>query len=151
MATRLRTKKLIALDTFALPNFENTDSSEITTDSISKWLEKEPDLPSVQKIQLTSLTEACVRGVERCHLLDGRIEGALLAELLTSKGAGVMISNSSYKRICPARLNDLQSMMRILSSPTQHSAIVSRAPEYIESQIENYMVYCVDEDVVGCC
>ena len=90
---------MIVLDTFPLPNFDNTDSSEITKDSISKWLEKGPELPSSQKIQLTALTEACGRGVERCHLLDGSIEGALLAELLTPKGAGVMITNSSYKRI----------------------------------------------------
>ena len=73
VATRLRAKKLIVLDTFLLPNFDNTDSSEITTDSISKWLEKEPDLPSAQKIQLTALTEAYLLGVKRCHLLDGSI------------------------------------------------------------------------------
>ena len=41
--------------------------------------------------------------------------------------------------------------MEILSSPAQHSAIVSRTLEYIVRQIDNYMVYCVDEDVVGCC
>ena len=111
VATRLRAKKLIVLDTFPLPNFDNTDSSEITTDRISKWLEKEVNLPSEQKIQLTALTEACLRGVERCHLLDGSIDGALLAELLTPKGAGVMITNSSYKRIRPSRLNDLQSIL----------------------------------------
>ena len=151
VATRLRAKKLIVLDTLPLPNFGNADYSEITTDSISQWLKKEPDLPLVQKIQLTAMTEACVRGVERCHLLDGSIEGVLLAELLTPKGAGVMITNSSYKRIRPARLNDFQSIMEILSSPAQHSAIVSRTPEYIERQIDNYLVYCVDEDVVGCC
>ena len=77
MATRLRVKKLIVLDTFPLPNFDNTDYSEITTDSISKWLEKEPDLPPAQKIQLTALTEACVRGVERCHLLGASIKGGI--------------------------------------------------------------------------
>ena len=111
VVTRLRAKKLIVLDTFPLPNFDNTDSSEITTDSISKWLEKEPDLPLAQKIQLIALNEACVRGVERCHLLDGSIEGALLADLLTPKGSGVMRTNSSYKRIRPSRLNDLQSIL----------------------------------------
>ena len=151
MATRLRAKKLIMLDTLPLTNFDNTDSSEITTDSISQWLKKEPDLPLVQKIQLTALTEACVRGVERGHLLDGSIEGALLAELLTPRGAGVMITNSSNKRKRPARLNDLQSIMEIHSGPAQHSAIVLRTPEYIERQIDNYLVYCVDEEVVGCC
>ena len=40
--------------------------------------------------------------------------------------------------------------MGILSSPAQHSAIVSRTSKYIERPIENYMVYCVDEDVIGC-
>ena len=94
---------MIVLGTFPLPNFDNTDSSEITTDRISKWLEKEVNLPSLQKIQLTTLTEACLRGVELCHLLDGSIDGALLAELLTPKGVGVMITNSSYKRIRSVR------------------------------------------------
>jgi len=83
------------LDTFPFPNFDNTDSSEITSDSISKWFEKEPDLLTAQKIQSTALTEACLRGVEGCYLLDGSIEGALLAELFTPKGAGVIITNSS--------------------------------------------------------
>jgi len=41
--------------------------------------------------------------------------------------------------------------MEIFRSPTQHSAIVSRKLEYIERQIDNYVVYCVDDDVVGCC
>ena len=62
-----------------------------------------------------------------------------------------MITNISYKRIRPARLNDLQSIMEIFSSPVQHSAIVSRMPEYIERKIDNYMVFCVDEYLVGCC
>ena len=62
-----------------------------------------------------------------------------------------MITNISYKRIRPARLNDLQSIMEILSSPVQHSAIVSRMPEYIERKIDNYMVFCLDEYLVGCC
>ena len=97
------------------------------------------------------LLSACFQGVERCHLLDGSIDGALLAELLTPKGVVVMITNSSYKRIRSAWLNDLQSILVIISSPAQHSAIVSRTPEYIVRQIDNYMVYCVDEDVVGCC
>jgi len=85
VATTLRANKLIVLDTFTLPNFDNTDSSEITTNSISKWLEKEPDLQSEQKIQLTALTEGCVRGVERCHLLDGSIEGGIACRGAYSK------------------------------------------------------------------
>ena len=79
------------------------------------------------------------------------MEGALLAELLTPKGAGVMITNSTYKHTRPARLIDLQSILEILNTPVQHAAVVLRSAAYIEQQIENYLVFCVDEDVVGCC
>ena len=61
VATRLRAKKLIVVDTLPLPNLDNIGYSEITSDSISNWLGKEPDLPSAKKIRLTALTEACVR------------------------------------------------------------------------------------------
>jgi N-acetylglutamate synthase and related acetyltransferases len=134
-----------------LPQIDGSDSLEMTTESVQQWLKKNPDLPSSQRLQLNVLTEACVHGVERCHLLDGRVEGALLAELLTPKGAGVMITNSSYKRTRPAELSDLQSILEILKSPVQHAAIVLRTPVYIEQQIDNYLVFCIDEDVVGCC
>ena len=58
----MRAKKLIVLDTLPLPNFGNADYSEITTDSISHWLKKEPDLPSAQKIQLTAMTGSLCKG-----------------------------------------------------------------------------------------
>ncbi|HHZ77810.1 MAG TPA: amino-acid N-acetyltransferase [Candidatus Lambdaproteobacteria bacterium] len=151
VATRLRAKKLIVLDTSPLPHFGEADPLEMTTDSVLQWLKNNPDLPQPQRLQLNSLTEACISGVERCHLLDGRVEGALLAELLTPKGAGVMITNSTYKHTRPARLIDLQSILEILNTPVQHAAVVLRSAAYIEQQIENYLVFCVDEDVVGCC
>ena len=151
VATRLGAKKLIVLDTAPLPNLGESISAEMTTDGVIQWLKKNPDLTQYQRLQLKSLTEACVKGVERCHLLDGRIEGVLLAELLTPKGAGVMITNSSYKHTRPAKLIDVQSIMKILNTPVQHAAVVLRTDEYIEQQIDNYIVFCVDEDVVGCC
>jgi amino-acid N-acetyltransferase len=62
-----------------------------------------------------------------------------------------MITNSSYKRTRPARLIDLQSILEILNSPVQHAAVVLRSETYIEQHIDNYLVFCVDDDVVGCC
>jgi len=150
-ATRLRAKKLVILDTLTLPGIDSTDSLEMTTESVSQWLKINQDLPLSQRLQLTALIDACVHGVDRCHLLDGRVEGALLGELLTPKGAGLMITNSSYKYTRPAHLNDLQSILEILKSPVQHAAIVLRTSAYIEQQIENFLVFCIDGDVVGCC
>ena len=122
----------------------------MTTDNVLQWLKKIL-ISSIERLQLNTLTETCVRGIELCHLMDGRVEGAFLAELLTPKRAGVMITNSSYKRTRPARFKDVQSILEILSNPVQHSAVVLRTASYIEQQIDNYLVFCVDEDVVGCC
>ena len=59
-----------------------------------------------------------------------------------------MIINISYKRTRPARFNDVQSILEILGSPVQHAAVVLRTVSYIEQQIDNYLVFCVVEDVV---
>ena len=123
-----------------MPQIDGSDSLEMTTESVQQWLKKNPDLPSSQRLQLNVLTEACVHGVERCHLLDGRVEGALLAELLTPKGAGVMITNSSYKRTRPAQLSDLQSILEILKSPVQHAAIVLRTLPTLNSKL--IIIWC---------
>ena len=92
-----------------------------------------------------------MRGIKRCHLLDGRVEGTLLAELLTPEGAGVMITKSSYKRTRPVRFNDVLLSLKIFSSPVQLVAVVLRTASCIEQQIDNYLIFCVYEDVVGCC
>ena len=84
-------------------------------------------------------------------ILDGRVEGTLLAELLTPERTGVMITNSSYKRTRPARFNDVLLILEILSSPVQLVAVVLRTASCIEQQVDNYLIFCVDEDVVGCC
>ena len=36
------------------------------------------------------------------------------------------------------------------SSLVQHSVIVTGPPEYIERKIDNYLLYCVGEGMVGC-
>ena len=46
VATRLRAKKLIVLDTSPLPHFGEADPLEMTTDSVLQWLKNNPDLPS---------------------------------------------------------------------------------------------------------
>ena len=45
----------------------------------------------------------------------------------------------------------MQAILKILHTPVQHAALVLRSASYLEQQIENYLVFCVDEDVVGCC
>jgi acetylglutamate kinase len=40
VATRLRAKKLILLDTLTLPQIDGSDSLEMTTENVQQWLKK---------------------------------------------------------------------------------------------------------------
>jgi len=47
VATRLRAKKFIVLDTLTLPQIDGSDSLEMTTESVQQWLKKNPDFHPV--------------------------------------------------------------------------------------------------------
>lgn len=152
VAARLRAHKLIIMTS------ENGDLKEKlggkrqhTTNDMTKWLEKEQDLNLFTKSQLNALVAACERGVERCHSLDSSIDGILLGEILTSAGIGIMITNSSFESIRPARIGDVHMIAEILEKPMEDMSIVKKNFTYLEQHIDNFLVFCIDEDAVGCC
>src|SRR3990172_4146497 len=105
VAARTRARKLIILAS------ENGDMDEeihlirqTTTEDMKKWVMNHPGINKTIHNQIVALVEACERGVERCHLLDSTEDGVLLGEVLTSAGMGIMITNSSYQHVRPARM-----------------------------------------------
>ena len=61
-------------------------------------------------LELAAAVAVCRAGVERCHVLEANVEGALLLELYTHDGVGTMVSRDRYeargwqRRRTPARL-----------------------------------------------
>ena len=152
VSARMRASKCIILTS------ENGDlekelgnKKQATTKDMHEWLQTHPDMNYFTRKQLSALTEACERGVERCHLLDSSVDGILLGEILTSAGIGIMITNSSYQQIRSAKFADIHSITEILEKPIKESVVVNKSIHYLEQHIENFIVFCVDEEVVGCC
>ncbi len=48
------------------------------------------------------------------HLIDSRVEGALLLELYTRNGIGTMISRDKYQGTRPAEPRDVEGIMALL-------------------------------------
>jgi len=150
IASRLRTRKLIIL------NSEHIQKNlkylrETTTENMKKWILQHSDLSIDTKLQAQALIDACERGVERCHWLESAKDGAILGEILTPTGTGLMITNSSYEQVRFARINDIHQINQILAKPVNELAIVHKSVSYIGQHLENYLVYCIDEELVGCC
>jgi len=93
---------------------------------------------------------ACELGIERIHILDVSLDGALLQELYTREGVGILISNDDYYRIRAAELADIPDILSILEPLEEQGFLVARSREAIESQIHHYHLIEMDSKIVGC-
>ena len=48
-------------------------------------------------------------------------------------------------------MGDVHMIAEILEKPMRDNAIVFKSPQYLEQNIENFIVFCIDEEVVACC
>ena len=152
VATRLRARKLIVLE--SRENFPFKDIyalRETKPEAMRQWLQQATKLTYEPRLQLQALIEACERGVERCHWLDSTIDGTILGEILTSAGTGIMLTKSAYEHIRFAKLPDVHHIRQILEKPLSELVLVHKSSTYLEQHIENFLVFCIDEALAGCC
>ncbi|MGC9455969.1 MAG: amino-acid N-acetyltransferase [Halothiobacillaceae bacterium] len=102
------------------------------------------------RLHLESAVEACRRGVDRVHLVDREIDGALLAELFTRDGCGTLITAEAYERIRTATLDDIGGIVALIEPLEQAQVLVRRSREQLELEIGRFTVIERDGDVIGC-
>jgi len=98
-----------------------------------------------------SAIEACKGGVRRVHLVSRHIEGAIVSELYTREGAGMMVSRDVYEGVRPAKPEDVQSILSLIRPLEAQGILVTRPPEQVESEITKFIVFERDGEVLGCC
>ncbi|MGK5090988.1 amino-acid N-acetyltransferase [Deltaproteobacteria bacterium TL4] len=152
IAVRLRVRKFIILTASSPPEATGLmQIHEITTKEMKSWLAQHPSLEDDLQLSLQALIEACERGVERCHFLDSAVDGTLLAEILTTQGVGTMITNSPYTQFRAAQLSDVHMISELLGQPDFAKTLVRRDTLYIGQHIDNFLLLCMDEELIGCC
>lgn len=92
LAKCLKAEKLVFLSDIAglYENFEDKNSliSKITTTRAKTLLSS---LQGGMLVKLKSCIDACENGVKKVHILDGRVEHALLLEFFTDEGVGTLV------------------------------------------------------------
>ena len=99
---------------------------------------------------LWSAVYACKQGVERVHLLDRRLDGAVIQELFTRDGAGTMISTTPYDVIRRADIADIPGLMSLIEPLEQQGVLVQRSREKLELEVEHFTVMERDGAIIGC-
>lgn len=103
---------------------------------------------------IASKVEFAVRaareGVPRVHIIDGRVDEGLLAEVFSNEGIGTLVHANEYQSIRRARKGDVRSLLRLMEGSMRSEELVRRSRVEVERQIDDYFVFEVDRNAVAC-
>ena len=94
--------------------------------------------------------EACINGVERVHLLSREEDGAILNELFTRDGSGLMITTSPYDVTRKAGAGDIGGILDLIEPHEQQGALVKRSREKLELEVDHFTILVRDGVIIGC-
>jgi amino-acid N-acetyltransferase len=108
------------------------------------------DLAPAAVSKLTHTVRALRGGVPRVHIIDGRVEEGLLAEVFSNEGVGTLVHTNEYQAIRKARKKDARAILGLIESGVESEELVRRTLQEIEAQMEDYFVFEVDHNPAGC-
>jgi amino-acid N-acetyltransferase len=108
------------------------------------------ELPPELRSKLDQAARAVRGGVPRVHIIDGREEEGLLAEVFSNEGIGTLIHANEYENIRPADKRDVRAIYNLIQAGVERDELVQRSREDIESQINDFFVFEVDRNPVAC-
>ncbi|NOQ93892.1 MAG: amino-acid N-acetyltransferase [Methylophaga sp.] len=120
---------------------------ELTVEQASKVLKGSSN---EQHHSLSAAVKACNAGVQRVHLLDRSIDGALLQELFSRDGAGTLVSAGSFETIRQATIDDVGGILELIQPLEDNGTLVKRSREHLEIEIAHFTVMERDGAVVAC-
>jgi amino-acid N-acetyltransferase len=77
-------------------------------------------------LELAAAVAVCRSGVERCHVLDAAVGGALLLELYTHDGVGTMVSRDRYEGTRLATASDARAVAALLAPLEADGTLLKR-------------------------
>jgi amino-acid N-acetyltransferase len=108
------------------------------------------DLPAPILSKLEQGVRAANGGVPRVHIIDGRVEEGLLAEVFSNEGIGTLIHANEYQSIRRAHKKDAGAIVSLIRSGVESDELVRRSRSEIERLIEDFFVFEVDNKPVAC-
>lgn len=93
---------------------------------------------------------ACRAGVPRVHIINGRVDEGLLAEVFSNEGIGTLIYANEYQQIRRAMKKDIRSILMLIKGSVEAEELVKRSRIAIEKQLNDYYIFEIDKNPVAC-
>lgn len=89
-------------------------------------------------------------GVPRVHIINGRIDGSLVAEVFSNEGVGTLIYANEYQQIRRALKKDVRSILQLTRESVRTEELARRTRASIEKQIADYYIFEIDKNPAAC-
>jgi amino-acid N-acetyltransferase len=93
---------------------------------------------------------ACLAGVQRVHIINGRVDEGLLAEVFSNEGIGTLVYANEYEQIRPAKKKDIRAIQLLTKKAVESDELVKRTRQVIEKNLGDYYIFEIDKNPVAC-
>jgi amino-acid N-acetyltransferase len=93
---------------------------------------------------------ACRAGVQRVHIINGRVDEGLLAEVFSNEGIGTLIYANEYQQIRRAMKKDVRHILTLTKSSVENEELVKRTRSNLEKNLSDYFIFEIDKNPVAC-
>jgi amino-acid N-acetyltransferase len=149
-AAALQAAKLIFFTDTAVRDPRGTVRTELTAKEAERLLADGKHFSRDTRAHLAGAVSAVRAGVERAHLIDRGVDGALLTELFTHDGSGCMITADKLEQVRAATIEDVGGILQLIEPLEADGTLVRRGRELLEQEIGRFTVLEHDRLILGC-
>jgi amino-acid N-acetyltransferase len=122
----------------------------VVTD-LQKLLQNESaGFPPAMVSKASHAAAACAAGVPRVHIVNGREDEALLAEVFSNEGIGTLIYANEYEQIRPAKKKDVRAIQQLTKKAVEAEELIRRTRSEMEKNLADYYIFEIDKNPVAC-
>jgi amino-acid N-acetyltransferase len=108
------------------------------------------DIATEQVSKAVNAVAACKAGVPRVHIINGRVDEGLLAEVFSNEGIGTLIYANDYQQIRRAMKKDVRAIQLLTKAAVESEELVKRTRAIIEKNLGDYFIFEIDKNPVAC-
>ncbi len=124
---------------------------QLSADAAQQFLEEAADqIPSGVASKLSEGIRATRDGIPRVHLISSRQDDALLSELFSTEGVGLMVYADAYLRIRPAERSDIDELHTLIHRAVEDEQLVARSRATLQDQLDDFILLEIDNTLIGC-
>jgi amino-acid N-acetyltransferase len=94
--------------------------------------------------------DACAAGIQRVHIVNGREDEGLLAEVFSNEGIGTLIYANEYEQIRPAKKKDIRAIQQLTKKAVDAEELIRRTRAEMERNLSDYYIFEIDNNPVAC-